>query len=263
MRLDGTTVLLTGATGGIGHAIARTLHAKGAALVLTGRRTEVLEPLAGELGARTVAADLALPAAVDRLLDEAGPVDVLVANAALPASGFVLELEPDDIGRAMQVNLLAPMAMARALGPAMVERGRGHLAFVSSLAGMAASPGSAIYNASKFGLRGFALGLRGDLAGTGVGVSVIAPGFLREAGMVADTGVTLPRGVRTSSPQEVADGVVRAIEGDKGEVIVAPFELRVGAAIGAALPGLSALVQRRIGSDTITREMARAQSHKR
>ena len=263
MRLDATTALVTGATGGIGHAIARTLAAKGVSLVLTGRRAEVLEPLAKELDARTIAADLALPAAIERLLEECGTVDLVVANAALPASGYYLALTPKEIGRAMQVNLLTPMAIARAVAPGMVERGRGHFVFVGSLAGMAASAGASVYNASKFGLRGFGLGFREDLRGTGVSASVVAPGFIRDAGMFADSGATLPMGVRTSSPQDVADGVVAAIEHDRAEVVVAPIELRVGAALGAAVPGLSSRVQRLVGADRITLNLADGQADKR
>src|SRR5690242_11107727 len=87
MEIRGTTALVTGATGGIGHAIARALSASGASLVLTGRRADVLAPLADETGGRALAVDLSIPGEVDRLVAEAGPVDILVANAALPASG--------------------------------------------------------------------------------------------------------------------------------------------------------------------------------
>ena len=108
MELSGRRVLLTGATGGLGHAIARALHGRGADLVLTGRRADVLEPLAAEVGGRAVVADLADPAAIGPLVDAAGDVDVLVANAALPGSGPVLEYEPEQIDRALTVNLRAP-----------------------------------------------------------------------------------------------------------------------------------------------------------
>ena len=86
----------------------------------------------------------------------------------------------------LEVNLRAPIALARALAPAMIARGSGHIVFISSLAGKAAAPASSIYSATKFGLRGFALGLREDLRPHGVGVSVVLPGFIRDAGMFAD-----------------------------------------------------------------------------
>ena len=263
MQISGSTVLLTGATGGIGHAIARALHARGARLTLTGRRTEVLEPLAAELGAQALAADLSDRVALERLLDEAGDVDVLVANAALPASGLLASFSIEEIDRALEVNLRAPIVLARALVPAMLERGRGHLLFISSLAGKAPTPGASIYNASKSGLRGFAAGLRADLHGSCVGVSAVFPGFISDAGMFADAGVQLPRGVGTRTPEDVAHAVVRAIEHDRGEIDVAPLSLRVGAMLAGVAPELAARVSRRLGSDELAREIAFGQREKR
>ena len=155
MDISGSKVLLTGATGGLGHAIARALSARGAQLILTGRRLEVLEPLASELNARALAVDLSEASEVERLLSEAGELDILVANAALSGSGKLDSLTMQEIDRALEVNLRAPIAMAHALVPEMVKRGSGHLLFMSSLSGKAATAGSSIYNATKFGLRGF------------------------------------------------------------------------------------------------------------
>ena len=263
VELRGARALLTGATGGIGHAVARSLQRRGCGLVLTGRRTDVLEPLASELGASSIAADLADPAAVDRLVEEAGAVDVLVANAALPASGPLLEYSADQVRRALAVNLEAPILLARAVAAGMVARGRGHVVLVGSMAGIAASAKTPLYNATKFGLRGFALGFRGDLRGTGVGVSIVEPGFVRDAGMFVEGGGELPRGVRTVSPEDVADGVLRAIERDRAEVIVAPNELKVAAAVGSLFPTVSAAVQRRLGGDDVTDSLVRGQLEKR
>src|SRR5438270_9317546 len=173
MSILSGNVLLTGATGGIGHAIARALAGHGAQLLITGRRADVLEPLAAELGARAVPCDLSDREALQRLVETAGEVDLLVANAALPGTGALTELSQEQIDRNLEVNLRAPIALARALAPGMIERRRGHLVFVSSLAGRAASPSSSLYSATKFGLRGFALALRADLRESGVGVSVV------------------------------------------------------------------------------------------
>lgn len=247
MHVRGTTVLLTGATGGLGRAIARTFAAHGAELVLTGRRVAELERLAEEVGARAVAADLGDPDGVRRLVEEAGAVDVLVANAALPAGGPLSAVTPEQVERALAVNLRAPIELTRALVPAMVSAGRGHVVHIGSLAGKVASPGSTLYNATKFGLRGFALGLREELHGTGVGVSVVQPGFVRDAGMFADSGGKPPAGMRTVSPKEVADAVVDAIARDRGEVNVAPVELRVLSVLGGTFPGFSSWLQRRLG----------------
>jgi short-subunit dehydrogenase len=261
--LAGRTVLLTGATGGLGHAIARRARTAGAELVITGRRTEVLEPLADETGARALAVDLVDPEAVERLAAECADVDVLVANAALPASGDLMSFSPEEIDRALAVNLRAPMILARLLGEGMAERGHGHMVFISSLAGKVSSPGSAVYSATKFGLRGFAQGLRADLRTRGVGVSVVFPGFVRDAGMFHDSRAKLPRFVGTSTPEEVAEGVMRAIERNRAEVDVAPLPLRAGAIAGGLAPELVASAQRRLGGDGVAAELTAAQTSKR
>src|SRR5689334_1937098 len=120
VKINGARVLLTGATGGIGHAIARRLKAEGAELVLTGRRTDVLAPLADELGARSIAADLGDPASLDKLLAETGDVDILVANAALPGIGRMESTSVEKIDANLNVNLRAPMLMSRALLPQLL-----------------------------------------------------------------------------------------------------------------------------------------------
>jgi short-subunit dehydrogenase len=246
MDLSGRTALLTGATGGLGRAIAEALAGRGTELILSGRKAEALEAMAAQLpgsGHRVLPADLAEPGAAEKLAAEAGEVDVVVANAGLPGAGRLTDFSPEQVTRALRVNLEAPMLMARALYPAMVERGSGHLVFVASLAGKAASPRTSIYNATKFGLRGFALGLRSDLGPKGVGVSLVSPGFIREAGMFAEAGTPTPPGLGTSTPGEVGDAVVKAVERDKVEVVVAPLHQRALAHIGLASPSISALAQ--------------------
>jgi short-subunit dehydrogenase len=264
--LSRATALVTGATGGIGRATAAALAGRGARLILTGRNQQELDALGAELGSQhLIRSDLADRADVDRLAEEAvaAGVDVLVANAALPASGVVTELDQAEIDRMIDVNLRAPMALARALAPGMIERRRGQLVFVSSLAGKTASPASSVYSATKFGLRGFALGLREDLRPHGVGVSVVAPGFIRDAGMFAETGLTLPPGVGTRSPEDVAAAIVRAIDRNPAEIDVAPIGLRLGARVGAVAPELASLAARSLGSARIARQFAERQSGKR
>ena len=265
MQLAGARALVTGATGGIGGAIARALHAHGATVILTGRREELLEELRAGLGdrAEVVPADLAERAAPARLAEAAGAVDVLVANAALPASGRVEDFAPDEIDRSIDVNLRAPIQLTRALLPGMLERGRGHVVLVSSLSGKVASPRSGLYSATKFGLRGFAAGLREDVEQLGVGVTVVFPGFVSEAGFFAESGVKLPRWVGTRTPEQVADWVVRGIEGERAEVDVAPLGLRLGTRISELVPVTAARVQRRLGSERIADDLANAQRDKR
>jgi short-subunit dehydrogenase len=259
--LDGR-VLVTGATGGIGKAIARAFAARGAELVLSGRRQEVLEVEARELAAEAVAADLADRADVERLAAAAGSLDVLVANAALPATGLLEELSQDQIDGMLEINLRAPIALARAVVPGMIERRRGHLVFISSLSGRVASSYGSLYSATKFGLRGFAHGLRQDLRRHGVGVSVVLPGFISDSGMWADSGLKLPPGVGTRTPEEVAQGVLRAVARNRAEVDVAPLALRLGTLVGAVAPGLAARVQRLSGGDALAADLASAQRDK-
>jgi short-subunit dehydrogenase len=263
VKLSGASVLLTGATGGIGVAIARTLSERGASLLLSGRRAEVLQQLAHELGGRHIGADLTVRGELEHLLAEAGEVDILVANAALPASGRLDAFSAQEIDRALDVNLRAPILLAHALLPGMVARGRGHLLFVSSLAGKVATAGSSLYSASKYGLRGFASGLRADMHGSGVGVSAVFPGFIRDAGMFADAAVKLPPGVGTRSPEDVARAVAEAIERDRGEVDVAPLPMRASAVFAGLAPELASSVARRLGSEEIARRLAAGQREKR
>ncbi len=263
MQIAGSSVLLTGASGGLGHAIARALHARGAQLTLTGRHIELLEPLAVELRARALAADLSDRVALERLLDEVGDVDILLANAALPASGRLESFSIDEIDRALEVNLRAPIVLARALVPAMLERRRGHLLFMSSLIGKAPAPGASIYASTKAGLRAFAAGLRADLHGSGVGVSAVFPAFISDAGMFADAPAPLPRGVSTRTPEDVAHAVLSAIEHNRGEVDVAPLSLRAGTLIAGVAPELATRVSRRLGSEEIARTIAEGQREMR
>jgi uncharacterized protein len=265
LSIPGSKVLLTGASGGIGAAVARALHERGATLVVSGRRRDALERLRDELGERVEVAvsDLARPEAARELAAFAGPVDILVANAALPASGAYDSFTPEQIDRSLTVNLTAPIQLARALAPGMVERGAGHLVFVSSFSGKVATAGSSVYSATKFGLRGFAFGLREDLRTTGVGVTTVFPGFVSESGMFAEAGVELPPGVSMRSPEQVAAAVVRGIERDRAEVDVAPLPLRAGAWLAGAAPSVVAAVNRRLGSERIASDLAEAQRKKR
>jgi short-subunit dehydrogenase len=263
MKIAQMTALVTGATGGLGQAIARELAARGASVVLTGRREDVLESLTAELGGRAIIADLTDRDAATALMDEAGPVDILVANAGLPASGPLTEYSLEAVDRALDVNLRAPVVLARLAAEEMVSRRRGHLVFVSSVGGKMAAGGTSLYNATKFGLRGFSLALREDLRPHGVGVSAIYPGFIRDAGMFAETDVTLPRGLGTHTPGDVARAVSRAIEHDRAEVDVAPLSLRLGARFAGVAPVLTARMARMGGGDRLAQALSEAQRNKR
>lgn len=261
-ELQGSTALVTGATGGLGGAIARALRRAGCSLVVTGRQSEPLHSLASEIGGKAVVADLSRREELGRLIEGAGPVDIVVMNAALPASGELQDWEQDQIDRVLEVNLANPVAMTRALLPSFLERGSGHFVYISSLSGKVGSRGAPLYSATKYGLRGFAHALRCDLYGTGVGCSVINPGFVRDAGMFAASGTKLPPGVGTVSPDQVSSAVLKAIRSDRAEIDVAPIGLRLGATFGSIAPGISSVMQARFG-DGISSQMVEGQRHKR
>jgi short-subunit dehydrogenase len=267
VELAGKTVLLSGATGGLGRAIAVALAGRGASLVLSSRKPEALEELRRSLpgdGHRTAVADLAHPDAAERLADEAGAVDVLVANAGLPGTGRLEDFSQEELGRVLRVNLEAPIRLTRELVPGMQERGSGHLVLVSSLSGKAVSPRASLYSATKFGLRGFALGLREDLWRRGIGVSLVTPGFVREAGMFHDSGAKPPPGLGTTTPEQVAEAVVTAIERNRHEVEVAPMVTRVLSNFAMRRPELAARIAYRRGSGTrIAERVASGQADKR
>jgi short-subunit dehydrogenase len=145
----------------------------------------------------------------------------------------------------------------------MIERHGGHVVLIGSLQSKAATTGASVYCATKFGLRGFALSLRAELAASGVGVSIVMPGFVSEAGLNADAGVKLPFYVGTRRPGQVADGVVRAIRDNRAEVIVAPPTLRAGTWLANLAPELAARATRLLGGDRIAREFEKAQARKR
>ncbi len=136
-------------------------------------------------------------------------VDVLVANAALPASGRLEDFDPEEIDRALDVNLRAPMQLTRALLPGMLSAAAGTWSWSRRCRARSPRRRSGVYSATKFGLRGFAAGLREDVEPSGIGVTVVFPGFVSEAGFFADSGVKLPRWVGTRTPEQVAAAVVQ------------------------------------------------------
>lgn len=247
MQIAGSTVLVSGATGGIGQAIAREFASAGAELVLTARDGSQLSALANTLGARAISADFRSAGDVDRLLAEAGPVDVLVANAAVAGAGRLSDVTVDELDEVLAVNLRAPMVLAHGVARGMRERGRGHVVFIGSAGSRVTSANSVTYNASKFGIRGFALALRQDLHESGVGVSIVEPVFVSDVGMFAESGVPLPKGMRTTSAEYVARAVTRAVRRNTAEVLAAPLDIRMGLAMGATFPEISARAGRLLG----------------
>ena len=185
-RLDGRTALVTGASGGIGDAIARRLHEAGATVVLTGRRDAALTSLADALGERVHvrAADLGAPDATDGLVKEVeglGGLDILVNNAGLTRDNLALRLKDEDWSAVLETNLLAAFRLARASLRGMMKRRFGRIVNITSIVGVTGNPGQSNYAASKAGLIGMSKSLAQEVAARGVTVNCIAPGFIETA----------------------------------------------------------------------------------
>ena len=185
--LSGQTALVTGASGGIGGAIARALHRQGATVAVAGRRSAALGALVGELGERAYAltGDLADPEAPDRLVREAeaamGRIDILVNNAGITRDALALRLKDEDWQAVIEVNLTAAFRLVRAALRGMVRRRHGRVIAIASVVGVTGNPGQANYAATKAGLIGMAKSLAAETATRGITVNCIAPGLITTA----------------------------------------------------------------------------------
>jgi len=237
VKLAGALCLVTGASSGIGRATAGALAGRGARVIALGRDAE---RLAG-VGERQVVWDLAEP---EGLAEEIGRVDVLVNNAGFGWAGAVAETP--DVEHLVAVNLVAPIQLARAFVPAMVAAGRGHVVNVASIAGFVGPRDEAVYSATKGGLIAFSESLRYELRGTGVGVTLVAPGviateFFERRGSPYDR--AWPRPIPAA---RVAEAIAGAIEHERDEVFV-PRWLSVVARLRGAAPGLFRVLTARFG----------------
>lgn len=241
VQLAGAVALVTGASSGIGEATALALAAAGAQLLITGRDKERLTAAAARTGAIPLPADLARPGAVEELAGSAqrvhGRIDLLICNAGAGWAGPISEMPAATAADLTAVNLLAPVHLARLLLPGMIARRAGHLVFVSSIAGAIGVRNEAVYAATKAGLNSLAESLRYELAGTGVGVSVILPGpvdtpFFSRRG----TPYAHRRGWPAPIPSDqVARAIITAVTHHQAEVYV-PGWLRFPAWLHGAAP---------------------------
>jgi short-subunit dehydrogenase len=233
-------------------------------VILTGRNVSQLTPLAEELDGEFYECDLAKPEAAAELAERYRGIDILICNAALPGSGYLDSYPIEEIDHVLDVNLRAPIVLSKILSESMVEKGSGHIVFISSMAGKVANTSSSLYSATKFGLRGFAFSLHEDLLPYGVGASVVSPGFVRDAGMFHDTKLQkLPPGVGTSSPEDVCNAVIKGIEENKLEVCVAPALVRFGGVVAGVSPSLIGFFQRQAGARKVSESIAAGQTEKR
>ncbi len=185
--LTGKTALVTGASGGIGSAIARALHAQGASVALSGTRTEALEALANDLGERTevLACNLSEPAEADGLVGRVeaamGQLDILVNNAGLTRDGLAMRMKDEDWSKVLDVNLTAAFRLTRASLKGMMKRRWGRIIAISSIVGVTGNPGQANYVASKAGLIGLSKAMAQEVATRGITVNCVAPGMIETA----------------------------------------------------------------------------------
>jgi short-subunit dehydrogenase len=272
VELDGASVLLTGGSRGLGPYIARALLGRGARVTLAARSAEDLQRVRDTLdpaGVATVSGDVTNEEDRNTMVADAeapfGPLDVLVNNAGIESILPFERYGEDEITSMIMVNLDAPIQLCRLVVPGMVDRRRGHLVNIASLAGKAAVPYNTVYSATKHGLVGFTYSLRAELHETGVTASVICPGFVSEAGMFADRAhPEVPRGTGTwTTPPKVAAAVIRAIERDLADVIVSGALGKMADVSIAVAPRLTEAIARRTGAYRLQRREAEAQARRR
>jgi short-subunit dehydrogenase len=242
VRVAGAVCLVTGASSGIGRATALRLARSGGRVLALGRDVAALDGV----GERAIVCDLAEPGAAQRAAAEAGAVDVLVNNAGVGWAGGFAAVEPADVDRLVDVNLVAPILLTRALLPGMLERGRGHVVNVSSIVGHVGAKDEAVYAATKGGLVAFTNSLRLELAGAPVGVSLVSPGVIDTPFFERRGSPYTRRRPRPIPAERVADAILDAIERDRAEVFV-PGWLAFPARLRGAFPSLYRALASRFG----------------
>lgn len=250
MDIVGSVALVTGATGGIGRATAIALSRAGAKVVVAGRNAGRLAGVADLLGAHAVQADLLQPGMPDKLVAEveqvAGTIDLLVSAAGVGRAGPLVDTSTGEVDGVMRVDLIAPMQLTRLVLPGMLERGRGRIVLMSSIAGLVGVRNESVYSAAKGGLSTFADSLSDELAGSGVGVTVVAPGpvatdFFSHRGKPYTR--RWPRPISTSTVAEaICDGIIA-----ERRTVVIPRWLEFAARMHGMTPGLYRALSARFG----------------
>ncbi|MBV9293751.1 MAG: SDR family NAD(P)-dependent oxidoreductase [Frankiales bacterium] len=250
MQLTGAVAVVTGAGRGIGAATTRLLVRRGATVVALGHRADEIEAITAETGATPLVADVRDPdharLAMDIAVRRHGRLDAVVANAGIGHYGDVAEMSTERIDDLVATNVRAPMLLARAALPSMLEQRRGALVFVTSIAGILLVPHESVYSASKAALEAFAGALRQEVRGNGVTVSTVLPGVV-DTGFFDDRGAAYQRErPRPQPPERVAKAIVRAVERGDDRLVVPPW-FRLPIAVRGAAPGLYERLARRFG----------------
>jgi short-subunit dehydrogenase len=263
--IGGRVAVVTGASRGLGKQIAETLFDHGLKIVVTARNADELEGVRAGFdrsGKRSlaVAGDITDPAHRARLLEAAsarfGELDILVNNAGNDHPEAYADTTLARIQGMFDLNVIALMDLTRLALPPMLARGQGHIVNIASVAGLAPVPYASVYSATKHAIVGFSQSLRFEVLEDGVGVSVVCPGFVREAGLFHDNTGGETSSQPTVTPQAVADAVVKAITGNRDRVIVSPAMLKLTPLVTGLSPSLPARVARMTGAYAAMRGVA-------
>jgi short-subunit dehydrogenase len=267
-NLRGRVALVTGASGGLGTHIARRLAREGMSVAVSGRREDALAQVAAELSAlgvrsAAVPADLSDLAQVDPLIDgvEAalGPIDVLVNNAGVESIGAFTTYTREELTSMVNVNLTAPLLLTQRLTPGILERGRGHVVFIASIAGKIGPAFNEPYAATKAGLVGLTQSLRAEYLDAPIGFSVVCPGFIAGDGMyarMAEAGHRSNRMMGETTTEKIADAVLRAILEDRAEILESGAPIRPMLALAQLAPSLIERLAPRFGVTELFRRVA-------
>jgi short-subunit dehydrogenase len=274
-KLQGRTAIVTGTSRGIGPYIAKSLTKEGVNLVLAARSAQELDEVAADLRTDevrviTVPTDLADRAALRSLVAKAehelGEIDILVNNAGFDWQIPFHRLSLEDLEHSIQVNLMAPIELTHLLLPGMLDRGRGHIVNISSIAGYVGFPYTEAYAAAKSGLMGFTRTLRADYRGSGVSASTLILGAIGGAGVGAraeeETGVKAPS-FPLPHARTVGKATVRAIKRDKAEIVIFPGPGRLMKALWDFFPGMGPSMNRRAGVNGVMERIAIARQQQR
>jgi len=246
--LNGKTAVLTGGSRGLGPHIARFLAKEGVHLGLTARSEQGLTSTAEELSRynrniNIYPADITDPKSREKILKEIkkdfGRIDLIINNAGMEWISSYTALSTAYIEKMIQTNLIAPMLFTRLVLPDLLKQGSGHIVTISSLGGKRGNPYGCTYSATKAGLIEWSRGLRLELSGTGVGVSVICPGFVSDSGMFAVYDKKPPWISNATTPEKVAKAVIKAIKKDIDEIVVNPGPTWLVPLLDAVHPGIA------------------------